>query len=60
LTDTSLYIYIRVKHFGMANIKKKVLSATAQDLATEFFTGLYAASNNKNLALELHESAVWK
>jgi len=23
LTDTSLFIYIRVKHFGMANIKKK-------------------------------------
>jgi len=23
LTDTSLYIYIRVKHFGMANIKKR-------------------------------------
>jgi len=24
LTDTSLYIYICVKHFGMANIKKKI------------------------------------
>jgi len=23
LTDTSFYIYICVKHFGMANIKKK-------------------------------------
>jgi len=25
LTDTSLYIYIRVKHFGMANIKLHTL-----------------------------------
>ena len=28
LTDTSLYIYICVKHFGMANIKKVFIYST--------------------------------
>jgi hypothetical protein len=35
------------------------LWATGLDLAMEFFTGHYAASNNKNLVLEMQTSAVW-
>jgi len=32
LADTSLYIYICVKHFGRANIKKNIYILTSNEL----------------------------
>jgi len=35
LTDTSLYIYIRVKHFGMVNIKRGSISLFSWNCARQ-------------------------
>ena len=47
-------------YISVAGRQAHSLSVNGLGLAKEFFTGHYAASNNKNLALELHESVVWK
>ena len=43
LTDTSLYIYICVKHFGMANIKIKLTYLLLNYLTAATCFGLYQA-----------------